>query len=164
VLDGVFVSKSDVRSWPLIGTLTCLAGTIFVDRRNRKAATRTIAEMREALASGLPVTFWPEGTSSDGKQVLPFRAGLFEAPISAGEPLWPSFIAYRIRGQSAGVSEHICYYGDMTFVPHLVRFLRLEDVSAELRFDERPILVGSRVAAARLCQSAVARLSDLATP
>lgn len=159
--DGVFVSKEEVRHWPLIGPITRWAGSIYIDRRRRGALTAVNTAVTSALQQNLPVVFFPEGTSSDGTSVLRFHPGLFQAAVENNAPIWPVAIAYRINGSTEGVAEKVCYWGTMTFAPHLLRFLRLRGVSAELRFASRPIHATDRNDAARRCQAAVAELAGL---
>jgi 1-acyl-sn-glycerol-3-phosphate acyltransferase len=161
VLEAVFVSKEEVRHWPLIGLATQLAGTIYIDRHSRGALSPVNAAIVDTLHQGLPVIFFPEGTSSDGSSVLRFHPGLFQAAVESGAEIWPAAIIYRIHGGSEGVAEKICYWGSMHFTPHLLRFLRLRNVSAELRFASEPIHASDRVSAAHQCQAAVAQLAGL---
>src|SRR5262249_48814010 len=73
-----FVAKLEVRRWPIFGWLARAAGTIFVDRSHRSATERGVEQIREALESGLLVVLFPEGTSTDGNTVLPFKSSLLQ--------------------------------------------------------------------------------------
>jgi 1-acyl-sn-glycerol-3-phosphate acyltransferase len=88
----LMVSKTEVRMWPLIGWITAQAGTIYVQRADVKGGqTQTHAEvnamMAEAYRSGLPVMFYPEGTTTDGAGILPFRRGLFNSVVHDDVPV-----------------------------------------------------------------------------
>src|SRR5437773_7774078 len=83
----IFVAKRDVRAWPLFGWLARAAGTIFVERNCRSAAAHEVARISSAIESGLLVVLFPEGTSSDGATVLPFKSSLLQAAISARCPI-----------------------------------------------------------------------------
>ena len=84
----VMVAKSEVRRWPLIGWLTSRAGTVYVVRGGGPTTyPRVNAAMAAAYRSGLPVLFYPEGTTTDGASVLPFRRGLFHSVLNEGVPL-----------------------------------------------------------------------------
>jgi len=162
VLDGVFVSKREVRSWPLVGLITWFAGTIYVDRTQRSDSARVVDEMAAALAQGLTVTFFPEGTSTEGTAVMRFRAALFDAPLRTGDPIWPAGVTYTIDGKTDGVSEYVCYWGDMVFGPHVLSFLRLRNIAAVLRFAPEPVLAATdRFDAANRSQAVVADLVGL---
>ena len=128
----LFVAKSEVRRWPLLGTLASLGGTIFVDRGRSLQVADATREMEQALRAGIPVLLFPEGTSSDGTSVLPFRSPLFDPAIRAGA----SVTAAAIRYQAADATEdQITYWGDMVFLPHLFRTLCIRGLTAEIGFD-----------------------------
>ena len=82
----VFVAKRDVARWPLFGWLAHAAGTIFVDRE-RRFSTEFVNGIHEAIAAGLPVVLFPEGTSSDGSTVLPFKSALLESAVQLRSPV-----------------------------------------------------------------------------
>lgn len=76
-----FVAKKEVAGWPFIGTLARLQNTVFVDRERRSSVSSTAGAISERLKSGNAVVLFPEGTSTDGNRVLPFRSSLFAAVI-----------------------------------------------------------------------------------
>jgi 1-acyl-sn-glycerol-3-phosphate acyltransferase len=153
----VFVSKKEVRSWPLFGLMAWMAGTVFVDR-NRSADThRANHEMTEALADGAVVVLFPEGTSSDGTGVLPFRPALFEAAVKSEADVSSACISYEVKGGS--VSNDVCYWGSMTFFPHLLRLLSKAKIQAKVRFSDEIRRFSDRKLAAQVTQSVVASLA-----
>lgn len=154
----VFVAKKDVRSWPLYGQLARLGGTIFVDRRRRLDTTRANQMIAEALVAGLVVVLFPEGTSSDGSSVLPFRTPLFEAAIQEQAPVSTAHISY--AAHDASVARDICYWGTMTFLPHLLRFLSLPHVGVRLRFGSGHSQFQHRKEAAAMTRHAILKLSQ----
>jgi 1-acyl-sn-glycerol-3-phosphate acyltransferase len=126
-----FVSKSDVRRWPLFGALASAGNTVFVDRSTGAQSAEATRQIEQRLREGIPVLFFPEGTSSDGNAVLPFRSALFEPAIRAGAAV----TAAAIRYYSSEASEaEISYWGTMVFLPHLFRTLCLKDLQTEIRF------------------------------
>jgi len=127
-----FVSKREVRSWPLFGLAAKLSGTVFVDRARVADTHRVADELAQALSSGVPCVLFPEGTSSDGSGVLPFRSPLLEAAVRSAQPISPAHIRY--SADDADVAQEICYWGDMTFVPHLLRMLSKRSILADVRF------------------------------
>jgi 1-acyl-sn-glycerol-3-phosphate acyltransferase len=134
----VFVAKRDVAAWPLFGWLARAAGTIFVDRRRRLAAGVVVDLMRQAIVSDSLVVLFPEGTSSDGSSVLPFRSALLEPALQLNCPVTAGAIDYSLPGGS--VADEVCYWRDMTLVPHLVNLLSKAEVKSKLsfaRFDPR---------------------------
>src|SRR3954467_8707029 len=78
-----FVSKSEVRGWPLVGTLATGGGTLYIERASRRDAMRVVHQMAASLQDGDIVAVFPEGTTSDGAGVLPFHANLLQAALSA---------------------------------------------------------------------------------
>lgn len=124
----ILVSKSEVRKWPFIGFMASLAGTIFVRRDNRTALSDPITGIGRALDEGARVGLFPEGTSSDGSQVLPFRSSLLEAGLARGAKVTPAFIEYRLPDGIAGTE--VCYWGEMTFFPHLLHLMTKERIQA----------------------------------
>jgi 1-acyl-sn-glycerol-3-phosphate acyltransferase len=128
----VFVSKKEVRSWPVYGWMARLAGTIFVDRNRSADAHQANLSMARTLSEGSVVVLFPEGTSSDGTAVLPFRAALLQAAITSREPVSSAYISYAVENGS--VEEEICYWGAMSFFPHLWRLMSLRGIRAQVRF------------------------------
>ncbi|GGH04729.1 lysophospholipid acyltransferase family protein [Silvibacterium dinghuense] len=141
----VFVSKSEVRSWPLFGLLAACGGTIFVERGQSSVLASVSTRMREAFAAGLPVVLFPEGTSTDGSHVLPFFPALFEAALKAEEPITAAAIAY--HADDATEAE-LCYFGDITFGPHLLFALGRRGIRARITYlSSEPAYPDRRIAA-----------------
>jgi 1-acyl-sn-glycerol-3-phosphate acyltransferase len=127
----VFVSKVEVRKWPLFGLCADLCGTIYVDRSNRASSRDAAGEVEKALAAGITVLVFPEGTSTDGSEVLPFHPTFFEPAVQAHVPVTAAAIRY-IAGNS--LESSLCYYGDIHFAPHLLQTLGRDDFEAQIRF------------------------------
>jgi 1-acyl-sn-glycerol-3-phosphate acyltransferase len=89
-----FVSKADVRHWPLINRLVDAAGTLYLERDKRRDALRVVHQMAQALAAGQTVAVFPEGTTSDGRTLLPFHANLLQAAIVTSTPVQPVALRY----------------------------------------------------------------------
>jgi 1-acyl-sn-glycerol-3-phosphate acyltransferase len=131
----VMVAKSEVRGWPLFGWLTSRAGTVYVTRGGGPSTyPRVNAAMAEAYRSGLPVLFFPEGTTTDGSEVLPFRRGLFHSVLNEGVPLRVAALRYSLVDAGGAVEEDVCWWGDALLAPHLWRLLGLRGVKAEICF------------------------------
>lgn len=152
----VFVSKAEVKSWPVFGWFASLAGTLFVDRTRRTDVTRMNAQIEQALANGNVVVLFPEGTSWNGSEVLPFKSSLLEPIVGAKYPLAVSGIRYAVAEGS--VADDICYWGDMTFFPHLVRLMTKRQVEARVAFALVPQPAPNRKDLALQLQSEVVRL------
>ncbi len=128
----IFVSKVEVRSWPVLGLLASLGGTVFVDRRSAASAADAAQRIQELLAAGILVLIFPEGTSSDGSEVLRFQSPLFEPAIRASAPATAATIGY--LAEPHATEAELCYYGDISFTPHLLQILRLPKISATVAF------------------------------
>jgi 1-acyl-sn-glycerol-3-phosphate acyltransferase len=127
----VFISKKEVSAWPIFGTCAQLGGTIFVDRSRRSDVAGVSSEMRAALAEGLLIVLFPEGTSSGGASVLPFKSALIEPALRLACPVTAAAIGYSIETGSA--SEEICFWKDMSLLPHLLNVFAKPSIRAELR-------------------------------
>ncbi len=130
----VFVSKHDVKFWPVFGQFAVLGGTVFVDRTRRFQVGQVNNEIAAALKEGALVVLYPEGTSSNGQTLLPFKSSLLEP---ATDPAWPLAIAcihYEIDDGDAG--EEVCYWGNHTFFPHMLNLLSKRRVRAIVRFGQ----------------------------
>jgi len=155
-MPAVFVSKAEVKHWPVFGKLCDIAGTVYVDR-TRKSGTREANEgIRQALDAGMRVVIFPEGTSSDGTGVLPFYPSLFEPAVACGAPITAACIEYAIEKGSVG--QDIAYWGEMTFFPHLLKLLSKRGMSAMVRFGERARKFEDRKVAAKEMREAVLHL------
>jgi 1-acyl-sn-glycerol-3-phosphate acyltransferase len=143
----VFVAKRDIAAWPLFGWLARVAGTIFVDREHRLSSSAVVDLVREAISGGLVVVLFPEGTSSDGSTVLPFKSALLESAVQLQCPVSAGAIGYEL--DQGSVAAEVCYWGDMTFGPHLVNLLFKREIRSNCSFSVPKIRVGDRKEIAR---------------
>jgi 1-acyl-sn-glycerol-3-phosphate acyltransferase len=130
----VFVSRDDVRHWPVVGLFARESGTIFLERKRRGAVRPAILQIRRQLESGTTVIFFPEGTSGSGDELMPFKPSLFEAAVAARAPVRCAAIHYRTLAGEAPARESVCWWGDMTFLGHVWNLLGLSQVEAHVRF------------------------------
>jgi lyso-ornithine lipid O-acyltransferase len=163
----VMVSKTEVRSWPLIGWITAQAGTIYVQRADVKGGqTQTRdevnAKMAEAFRRGLPVLFYPEGTTSDGAEILPFRRGLYNSVVCDRVPMKVAAVRWELTKPNPGasVAENICFVGDAEFGPHLFSFLGLRGVKVKVRFGSETVQGEDRFALARNSREMMIEMYD----
>ncbi|MDX6770752.1 MAG: lysophospholipid acyltransferase family protein [Elusimicrobiota bacterium] len=126
-----FVAKSEVARWPVIGALASSAGTLFLRRGSSVSAAAATQEAVLRLASGRSVAVFPEGTSTDGESVLPFKASFFDAAARLGCEVQPVAVFYP-RG--AGDPAVAPFIGDDEFFPHLLRVLAEPEIVVQLRF------------------------------
>ncbi|WP_341676507.1 lysophospholipid acyltransferase family protein [Niveibacterium sp. SC-1] len=123
-----FVCKDDVRHWPVIGWLTASTETIFIQRGSRAAARRTAEEVAEALRQDGAIVAFPEGTTTNGTELLPFRPAMLQAAIDAQVPLVPVAIRYRDRGNA--ISPAPTYDGDISLMQCLRAITLADDLVA----------------------------------
>ncbi len=131
------VAKDEVGRWPVIGWLTRQAGTVYVVRGGGPPTYPGVNRaMAEAYRSGLPVLFFPEGTTTNASEVLPFRRGLFHSVLNEGVPLQTAALSYSIDDAKATVADDVCWWGDALLAPHLFRLAGARGVRAKVRFGE----------------------------
>lgn len=164
----VFVSKAELASYPVLGWMTTMAGTVYVARGHGGSALKARSELDAAFAADLPVVFFPEGTTTNGSSMLKFRGGLLAQVRAAGAPVTAAHLCYHLdeENRDATVADDICYWGDdVTLLPHIFRILGLKGIRAEVRFAEDPISFSSpseqRKRAANEAWVAVAELGQM---
>jgi lyso-ornithine lipid O-acyltransferase len=155
-----FVAKKEVAGWPLFGRFARCGGTIFVDRERRGAVAEVARQMGDHLAQGVPVVLFPEGTSTDGTHVLPFRSSLLEPAVDFQVPVTPCGLRYAMT--EGNVREEVAYWGEMTLAPHLLNLLRKRRVTVHLAFGEPLVSIPERKSLARVLHQEVCRLAELA--
>jgi 1-acyl-sn-glycerol-3-phosphate acyltransferase len=142
-----FVAKAEVRRWPLLGPICRGFGTLFIDRTDRRDIPRVLAEIERALGRGEGVILFPEGTSSSGESVLPFRSPLLALPARLGLPVHAAALGYD--------PPSVAWWGDTALVPHLLDLFRLERLTATVDFAPEPVIDGDRKRLAERLREAV---------
>lgn len=133
LLPARFISKAEVRNWPVIGWLADKAGgTLFLERSRKSDAMRMNARMAAHLAEGDCLALFPEGTTSDGRDLLPFYPSLFEPAVAASATVCPALIRYLDRNGAPTTAA--AYYGDMSLMESLRCILRQPGIVAEIAF------------------------------
>lgn len=129
-----FVSKSEVKDWPLVGRLADAADTLYLQRASRRDAHRMLEQVAGRLQAGDVITVFPEGTTSDGVDLLPFHANMFQAAIQADAPIQP--IAIRFLDAQGQVSLAPCYINNDSLWDTLWRTLQESGLVVSVRFGE----------------------------
>lgn len=114
-----FVSKADVKHWPLVGALVEGAGTLFIERSSKRDALRVVHQTAAALQAGDCVAVFPEGTTGAGPELLPFHANLLQAAVSTQAPVLPVVLRWHEPGERFSVAAR--FIGDTTLVQSLWR-------------------------------------------
>jgi 1-acyl-sn-glycerol-3-phosphate acyltransferase len=155
-----FVSKSDIRTWPFVGTLATGAGTLYIERTSRKDALRMVKVMADAMKSGDVIAVFPEGTTSDGRELLPFHANLIQAAILAEAPVQPLSLKF-VDARTGEPSFAPCYIGDDTLIGSMWRTLTAPPILAVVHFGEPQAANGrDRRAFAATLREEILRLRD----
>lgn len=138
----VFVAKSEIARWPLLGWMTTMSGTVYVDRGRGGSAIRAASGMKAATDAGVPVVFFPEGTTSNGTTVLKFHSGLLAQALDAGQSVTAAYLRYRLtenNGPGVTVENDVSYWGDTLLLKHIFHILALRGIEVEVRFAHSPI-------------------------
>jgi len=128
----VFLAKSEVRNWPVMGAYARWAGTQFIDRTRKSDVARQNDEFRHIVEKDAVQTIFLEGTSSGGASVLPFKSSLLEPVVANGWQVTPAAIVYTCKGGDP--SENVCWWRDMPFTSHALRLLLLDSITAHVAF------------------------------
>lgn len=153
ILPARFVSKAEVRGWPVIGWMAEAAGTLFLERSRKSDAARMNSVMAGHLQAGDCLALFPEGTTSDGNDLLPFYPSLFQPAVESGALVWPALIRYLNADGSA--NPEAAYFDEMSLATSLGKILRQPEIVAEIEFLPA-------IATAGLARREVARLAETA--
>ncbi|CAM2191858.1 lyso-ornithine lipid O-acyltransferase [Paraburkholderia kururiensis] len=150
-----FVSKAEIRNWPVVGWLAHKLDTVFIHREKRSDAKRIMHELASRLDSGARMCVFPEGTTSDGRGVLPFHSNLFQAPVSASRPVQPVCLMYEEANGRQSVAP--AYIDDVSLGQSLDALLRAGPLTAHVYIGEALAPGADRRALAAEAEAAVKR-------
>lgn len=144
-VSSVFVSKKEVKSWPILGRIVSGVNTIFVDRSRRSDVVRVNELIAEQIDDQKGLIVFPEGTSTEGAEVLPFKPSLLAYPASQGVPVHYATITYRTPPGEIPAHIALCWAvnGD-PFLVHLKRFFGIKSYEIEVRYGAEPVLESNR--------------------
>jgi 1-acyl-sn-glycerol-3-phosphate acyltransferase len=112
-----FIAKQEIQSWPLVGTLLTRVGTQFINRNNRRDITRVNEILADCIRQGKPLAFFPEGTTSDGLVLKPFKSSLFQPLIDAG--IHCQVVSIQYQTAAGDYAAPLAFVGDLTFMGSL---------------------------------------------
>lgn len=150
-----FVAKAEIASWPVIGHICQKAGTVFLERERKSDLLRALEVLDAALANGAGIAFFPEGTSSIGTTVLPFRSPLLALAARSGRPVWAASLAYRTPPQELPAHLSVCWWGDAPFLPHVKVLVGLAEIHATVSLAPEPFAHEDRKQLASALREAV---------
>lgn len=131
VMPSVFISKQEVKGWPLLGWLAQLGDTIFVNRNSKRSSLETLHKIEEVISCKVSLAIFPEGTTSNGSEIKEFRSSFFDVPARLKIPVQPVSIKYL----SSNGDNPVAWYGDMYLLPHLWRILGMRHIDVSLYFN-----------------------------
>lgn len=156
-----FVSKSEVRDWPVAGWLAYKTGTFFIDRSKRHDTARVNHEVSAALKDGGCVAVFPEGTTSDGTLLRPFHASLLQPAVTSQSQVWP--VAIRYLHEDGSINTAPAYTGEISFGTSLAQILNQAVIHVELIFlKPMPVHEKSRRELAQQSEQLIASALNLA--
>jgi 1-acyl-sn-glycerol-3-phosphate acyltransferase len=145
----VFVSKIELESIPIIGWMTTMAGSVYVERGRGGSAARARDGIRATAEAGIPLVFFPEGTTTNGTTMLQFHSGILTQVRDAGEPVTAAFVSYRFtedNGPDRSLQDDVSYWGDeVQLFPHIFRLLGLRGIEVTIRIANVPIAFSADV-------------------
>jgi 1-acyl-sn-glycerol-3-phosphate acyltransferase len=127
----LFVSKREVKSWPIVGQWNTLCGTIYINRQHKEQVGVLVEEMTRKLRQEANLLLFPEGTSTSGEKMLPFQTVPLAAPLRNRSIIVPVTLTYKAIDEqpvSAANRDFVYWYGDMEFVSHFWNLLALRSV------------------------------------
>lgn len=158
----VFIAKKEVSAWPVMGYLARVANTLFIDRRNRRDIARVNALISRNINRLQGVLLFPEGTSTGGDTVKPFRPSLLEYPAERNMPVWYTTIRYRTPPGAPPEELSVCWWGDMTFGSHAFNLFKIPCFDALIEFGPEPVQHNDRkVLAQHLWQRVYDQLNSI---
>lgn len=131
----IFVTKLQVKSWPIFGWMSQVGCTIYIDRKRKLGSMDFITGISNALKNKSNVLFFPECTSTDGSRILPFHQGYFQAPLNSGSSIIPVTMQYvKVNSEdiSAANRDKVCWYGQVKFAEHLSGVLKERAIEAKI--------------------------------
>lgn len=155
-LHAVFIARGDAADWPVFGSVCRAGATLFVDRERKRDLARVTREIEAVLEQGVGVVLFPEGTSSDGSEVLDFKPSLLEVAARARLPVSYAALTYRTPRGAGPARTRVCWWGDAGFGEHMIGLFKLPRIEATLEFGEETITAESRKQLASRLWQAVA--------
>jgi 1-acyl-sn-glycerol-3-phosphate acyltransferase len=152
-----FLSNNEVKGWPVVGWLASLGGTVFVNRKSKRAALDAMREIEQKIDAGIAVIIFPEGTTSDGRSVKAFKSAFFKIPAGMNIPVAPVSIRY-----APDMQDELVWHGGMKLAPHFWKIMGFRRIEAVVHFSS-PIsgssdTVSSAELRKRLCAGAYERV------
>ncbi|MDR9415636.1 MAG: lysophospholipid acyltransferase family protein [Gracilimonas sp.] len=159
----LFVAKSDVKTWPLVGFIIRTCGILFIDRNRKRDIKRVNTLISKNITDHQGIIIFPEGTTSPGMKILPFKTSLLENPASMQIPVTYATIRYKTSENTGNkpAYEVMCWWDDTPFMVHFFNFLKLKQSEAFIRFGKEYVQEGDRKI---LAQNIYSRMTEQFEP
>jgi 1-acyl-sn-glycerol-3-phosphate acyltransferase len=144
VVEGVFVAKADIRSWPIAGKVISDMGMVFINRESRRDIPRAGSEIISKLSDGEGVIVFPEGTTTKGDDILPFNSSFLQFAAQTDLPVFYVSVSYRTPPGVMPASDAVCWWDDTPFFNHMLRLFSVPRFTAILTFGEQPVVSTDR--------------------
>jgi 1-acyl-sn-glycerol-3-phosphate acyltransferase len=155
LVPGIFVAKSELAGWPLVGSMCRSVDTLFIDRERKRDVVRVMSQAEKLLGEGRGVIVFPEGTSTRGETVIKFNPSLLQIAARSENPVCYATLYYETPPGSPAADQAICWYGGTEFVGHALKLVRLPWFRARVTFGAEPIRGGDRKELAARLHAAV---------
>ena len=139
-----FIAKSEVRTWPVIGFILASCGVIFVNREKRSDVKRVNTEVSIKLNNDRGIVLFPEGSTSIGAGILPFKSSLFQFPASNALPVCCASITYKTPDYEIPAYNSVCWWDDTSFFKHLFNLFGMKGFTATVTFSDEKIINSNR--------------------
>lgn len=155
-----FVAKKEVESWPVLGYMVKKTGVIFIDRSVKRDVTRVNELLKQSMNEYQGIVLFPEGTTTGGEKVLPFRSSLLDFPASESVPVYYSAIQYQTSRNDPPAHETVCFYGARDpFHKHLFKLAGNRRIDCRVVYSEEPVQTKDRKVLAEKLQMKVEALA-----
>ncbi|MDZ7717915.1 MAG: lysophospholipid acyltransferase family protein [Balneolaceae bacterium] len=140
-----FVAKKAVESWPVLGPMVKYTGVIFVDRSTKRDVTRVNELLSKSLSKDQGIVLFPEGTTTGGDRVLPFRSSLLDYPASVSMPVCFSALQYRTSKDDPPADESVCFYGARDpFHKHVFKLAGNRKIECRIVYSQETVQASDR--------------------
>ena len=144
-MDCTFVAKKAVESWPVLGPMVKYTGVIFVDRSIKRDVTRVNKLLSKSLSKHQGIVLFPEGTTTGGDKVLPFRSSLLNYPATESIPVHYSVIQYKTSKDDPPADETVCFYGARDpFHKHVFKLAGNKRIECRVVYGEETVQASDR--------------------
>lgn len=139
ILNTTFVSKAEVKEWPVIGFMAKTLEVIFIDRRRKADVARVNQSVADHITKHKGVVLFPEGTTSSGESLLPFKPSILEHPAKSQMPVHYAYITYETGSKDEDAMESVCWWNDEPFGSHFFKFAGNRSTTARIQFGDKTL-------------------------